>query len=71
MNNNSTVIPEKGSWWRHSNGTPYKVLVVANEDTESPDDYPVTVVYENRENGKVWCRPLSDWYRSMTVDPGA
>lgn len=54
-----------GSKWRHSNGNEYEVVALANENTERPDEYPVTVVYEGR-NGRIWSRRLSDWHRSMS-----
>jgi len=50
--------------WVHRNGIEYEVISIANADTTSPAKYPVTVVYRG-SNGKVWTRPLSDWYRSM------
>ena len=53
------------SEWRHTNGNLYHVLCIANEHTERPDQYPVTVVYQG-DNGRIWSRPLSDWHRSMT-----
>lgn len=59
------LIPDVGSTWTHTNGNIYKVVTIANKDTEYPDKYPVTVVYAG-ENGKTWSRPLSDWGRSMT-----
>ena len=56
-------IPKIKSKWRHSNSLEYKVILVTNEvDTEA---YPLTVVYKCK-NGKVWSRPLSEWYRSFT-----
>jgi len=55
-----------GSLWAHRNGNKYKVIALANTRTERPKEYPVTVVYENINNGAVWCRKLSDWHRSMT-----
>jgi hypothetical protein len=55
--------PEIKSKWRHTNGIKYKVILITNEaDTEK---YPLTVVYKGK-NGKIWSRPLSDWYRSFT-----
>lgn len=54
------------SLWRHTNGNLYRALMMANIHTERPDQYPVTVVYEGVENGKIWSRPLSEWHRSMT-----
>ena len=57
------IVP--GSRWRHRNGNAYTVLMLANEHTDRPEKYPVTVVYQG-DNGRVWSRPLSDWRRSMT-----
>lgn len=53
------------SRWRHSNGNTYAVILIANENSESQDRYPTTVVYRGYD-GKTWSRPLSDWHRSMT-----
>lgn len=53
-----------GSEWVHTNGNIYKVVTIANKDTEYPDKYPVTIVYSG-QNGKIWSCPLSDWHRSM------
>lgn len=58
--------PEQGSLWKHTNGNIYRVSYVSNVDTTRPEQYPVTVVYGNVNNGSIWSRPLSDWYRSMT-----
>ena len=55
-----------GSFWRHKNGIMYKVIALANTRTKRPEEYPVMIVYENINNGDVWCRDLSDWHRSMT-----
>lgn len=57
--------PAIGSEWKHTHGNYYRVLLIANEDMVRPIYYPVTVVYEGT-NGKIWSRPLSEWYRSMT-----
>lgn len=57
------IIPKLKSKWRHKNGIKYKVIAIANElDTEN---YPLTVIYKGK-NGKIWSRPLNDWYRSFT-----
>ena len=66
--NNSDVkeamkIPKIKSKWRHSNGIKYKIIAIANET--NTEKYPLTVVYKGK-NGKIWSRPLSDWYRSFT-----
>lgn len=56
-------IPSLKSKWKHHNGIKYKVIAIANE--ESNEKYPITVVYKGK-NGKIWSRPLTDWYRSFT-----
>ena len=61
------IKPEKWSLWEHNNGILYRVLMLTNVDTERPDQYPVTVVYENAVTGSVWSRPLTEWHRSMTL----
>ena len=58
------IVPD--SVWMHVNGNKYRVLVIANVETERPVEYPPTVVYQNIDNGKVYSRLRSDWYRSMT-----
>lgn len=57
--------PCTGEVWRHRNGNLYIVMCLANEHTERPEQYPVTVIYRGCINGKVWARPLVDWHRSM------
>lgn len=59
-------LPDMWSLWRHRNGRAYRVTGIANANSINPDAYPVSVVYEG-SNGKVWCRPLRDWHRSMTL----
>lgn len=51
--------------WRHRNGNVYWVIGLANEYTENPEKYPVMVIYQGG-NGRVWCRPMSEWSRSFT-----
>ena len=69
MSKRENNLPEvtAGSDWIHSNGNHYHVVMLANEHSADMERYPVTVVYKGT-NGKVWCRPLSDWHRSMTKD---
>lgn len=57
--------PEVDSKWEHHSGRVYQVVKIANTKTERPEQYPVTVVYENVENGEVWSRPTSEWARSF------
>lgn len=61
-----TLIPNKNSEWEHINGTIYWVSAVANLETNDHEKYPITVFYHGKINNKLWCRPVSDWYRSMT-----
>lgn len=58
--------PKIGSVWKHKNGNEYIVILYANEESLNETDYPVTIIYENTKVHSVWCRRLSDWYRSMT-----
>ena len=58
--------PKPGEVWRHHNGQEYEVLLITNEHTSRPAQYPVTVVYKNVRIGSIWSRPLHDWHRSMT-----
>jgi len=59
------LVTPKSLWW-HTNGNQYVVLHVANVAYRLPG-YPVTVVYQNCENGTVWARALADWERSFTL----
>lgn len=65
-----TDAPASTTRWQHSNGNFYTVLVMSNGDSERPDEYPETVVYQG-DNGKVWSRPLSRWHGRMTEVPKA
>lgn len=58
--------PELNSKWEHYNGNLYEVILIANEYTEYPDKYPITVVYKGN-NGRIWCRPLTKWFDSFTL----
>ncbi len=62
----SSQLPALNSLQTHHSGRIYKVIGYANEQTTRPDEYPVTVIYENVDNGLVWCRPAKDWERSFT-----
>lgn len=61
------LLPKTWSVWEHTNGNKYRVMLVTNNNDYKSDKYPATVVYENIVNGTHWPRPLSDWYRSMTL----
>lgn len=61
-------VPEIGSKWDHdSSGAVYCVIAIANRESTRPDDYPITVVYQNTHTDSVWSRPLADWHRSMSL----
>jgi len=55
-----------GSTWKHSSGTQYEVIAIANAESTRPQAYPLTVVYRNIETGSVWSRKASEWHQSMT-----
>ena len=59
------LVTPKSLWW-HTNGNQYVVLHIANVAYRHPN-YPVTVVYQNYDNGTVWTRALADWERSFTL----
>ena len=61
----STEAPPINSTWRHKNGNVYRVAVITNEGSQSPNYVP-TVVYVNVVLDTWWSRPVSDWHRSMT-----
>ena len=65
-----TDAPASTTRWQHTKGAFYTVLLVSNGDSDRPDEYPETVVYQD-DNGKVWSRPLSRWHGSMTEVPKA
>ena len=56
--------PEIDSKWHHYNDNTYTVIGYANERSEDAR-YPFTIIYKG-DNGNIWCRPLSEWYRSFT-----
>lgn len=64
LNNEDDI--EIDSVWQHYNGQRYKVLLIAGQHSENLERYPITVVYQNIENKRIWTRPLNDWHRSMT-----
>lgn len=50
--------------YQHINGNTYKVLFLANENTQR-EDYPVHVVYQGK-NGLIWTKPLINFLNKMT-----
>ena len=64
------VTPKVNSKWRHHSGRVYRVMMIANIETQRPEQYPVTVVYVNVQTGSVWSRPANQWKRSFTPRKG-
>lgn len=62
-------LPAIGSLWKHHNGNVYKVVCFTNIESTRPDKYPLTVVYQNVANKKLYSRRFCDWHRSMTTMP--
>lgn len=62
--NELTVKPY--TLWQHKSGKTYVVKQLVNQHTTDFKRYPVMVVYIDVETEYTWCRPLSDWHRSMT-----
>ena len=60
------LLPASNTLWKHSKGATYKVLMITNEATDKPIEYPITVVYQDTETNKVWSRPFIKWHESMT-----
>ena len=52
-----------GSVWKHNNGNIYKVLLLANTESNR-DEYPITVVYQGA-NGNIWAKTLADFVAKM------
>jgi hypothetical protein len=62
-----TLDPDRdwsGSKWRHRNGQVYEIVFLVN--LPGDDRYPLTVVYQNIDNGTRWVRRADDWHRSFT-----
>lgn len=49
------MIPQAGEIWVHFKGGEYEIIAIA-EHSEGDGEH---VVYQSREMGKVWVRPLS------------
>lgn len=51
--------------WRHRRtGNLYELMMVTNTDSESPEKFPVTVVYRDAI-GRIWSRPFLTWKSSF------
>ena len=60
------IFPKLNSVWRHKkSGKSYKVLLVVNENTTRPEEYPISVVYQDVDLGCLWMRPIESWNKSM------
>lgn len=59
-------LPEHMSIWLHTSGERYRVILVANEGSDRPGEYPITIVYRRLSDNTVWSRPFSRWYPSFT-----
>lgn len=64
MSNN---LPTPGSTWAHKSGHHYLVLIVTNERTTKPEEYPITVVYKRLSDGSIWSRPFDRWHTSFQL----
>lgn len=62
---NGEGLPPVGTVCEHHSGRKYEVTGYANQDTEMPDVFPVTIIYRNTDTGKVWCRPFEQWKASF------
>lgn len=55
-------IPNIGSLWIHKEkDSIYRVLLITNEKTERPEEFPVTVCYQDVNTKAIWSRPLEQW----------
>jgi hypothetical protein len=59
----SVIMPKPQTYWTHTSGDVYQVIMITNEHSTKPD-YPVTVVYQDIQ-GQVWSRPMWDWHRAF------
>lgn len=59
-------LPPLYSLWSHARtGNVYKVVGYSNLYAKNTHTFPLMVRYEDDE-GREWCRPLSDWHRVFT-----
>jgi hypothetical protein len=61
---NTFPLPELDSIWQHKRGSFYKVVLIANKNSEIPQRYPVTVVYQSKD-GDVRTMPVDKWLSCM------
>jgi len=62
MSNLSDQFPSR-SLWRHYKGGVYRYITLA----QNCDTRDWLVVYQ-AENGKIWTRPVSEWFEAVEVD---
>lgn len=67
MTLSAIVVPKVGTLWCHARGGVYKVRAVTNQHADGghAGDWPVTVVYQNIGDKRIWSRPLSEWLARM------
>ena len=54
--------------YRHNvKGTLYVVKEVVNTKTTSPAEFPVSVVYFDKQLETTWCRPLKEFLQKFTL----
>ena len=54
--------------YRHNaKGTLYVVKEVVNTKTNSPAEFPVSVVYFDKQLETTWCRPLKEFLQKFTL----
>lgn len=58
-------FPPVGATCEHHSGRLYRVEGYTNENTTRPEQYPITIIYQNVDNGALWSRPAAEWFRSF------
>jgi hypothetical protein len=55
-------IPKLRSVWKHKEKESYyRVILITNVHTTRPEEFPVTICYQDVHLGYVWSRPLQKW----------
>lgn len=63
---NFSKLPVPGTEVTHHKGAKYRVKEYANLRTKNPEEFPVTVVYQNLRDGSVWSRPVEEFRDKFT-----
>jgi hypothetical protein len=63
---NIEELPKIGSTYRHNNGNTYKVILIANIDSNN-EQYPITIIYEGYSNHKIWAKTLDNFLLKMSL----